>query len=478
MSNLNATGSPADRRDPAYLDYVADSNLQNYVKQKFGKQYQNLSSKEIDELVRERLYRIKSAKSTDAESSAVSGVTSDDTEPWCADMDQNKYVRTSNGFMRTDTGRKVDDDRLTHQNCYTTLVNDKGCDEHVYQCLLNDDAESLDKCLQSARNVDFNKVSKDQVSNMHPLVALRTLQKFGFKTRSIYDPLSGSNLEKVQSVDDWLNSLSDSKRTDIIRSNSQLIKYLSLIVDLVNSNPGILNPSYSGKTQESVGQAKGNNYLDTLGLKIKPDPTGPPAKAHELKVFRQNLKSSSLYGVSAFSGHNSPFKFMAGGELSTPFGSSVTPDVSIVTPQSGGMVIQRFPSSKASKAVGSSYIKEIFHSALQDLAAKGKKLNSQDEQRLRKHLESLETLENSVARSVAYIEEYNNLLRVFKDKSAETLSMDKLKRFVSRYANQQKSYLSQEDYLLKILQTLDEISAKDSNSNDGDLNPINVEFNI
>jgi hypothetical protein len=148
----------------------------------------------------------------------------------------------------------------------------------------------------------------------------------------------------------------------------------------------------------------------------------------------------------------------------------------MVTAQSGGMVLQRFPSSKASKAVGSKYIKEIFNFALQDLRAKGKSLNAQDKARLEKQFNALETLENSVARSVAYIEEYNNLLRVFKDRTTETLSEDKLQRFVSRYANQQKNYLSQEDYLLKILQELDSLSGQ--NSNDGTLKDINVEFNI
>ena len=140
----------------------------------------------------------------------------------------------------------------------------------MFQCLLSDDAASLDVCLNTFKNNEFFKTAKREINSMHPVLALKTLQKFGFRTEYVNDSLGGK-LRKVQSVDSWMKTymketFNPSQIQQITDGNDRLIAYLDLVSQYINANPGILNKGYGGTSAEASGLFKPSDYVRSVGI--------------------------------------------------------------------------------------------------------------------------------------------------------------------------------------------------------------------
>lgn len=446
----------------------------------------------VDKLVRKRLFRIKKARvgtTVEAECNGKPPVEEEERDSCYGDLfEKNVWYRDCDGFYRVENGRNirwgVDTENtkksLSYENsCYSTLVDQDHCEDHVFSCLLENDSKSLDKCLQVAKKVNFNDVSRDQISKMHPIVAVRTLQSFGFGQEEKFDSVANMKIKKVQTLDSWL-AKNKEKVDRIVPNNTDLLNYLRYLVEFVNSNPGILNKNYGASTEEKIGQVPRNKYLSEIGVDRVRDPAGAAARDLELKLFRRNL-SSGLYGSAVASGRSSPFQLSIGGTAYTPFGKSVTPYVSPIAyrPQAGGMgganwLLKKHYDDRSGKFVGAAYISQIFDIALSDLAARNKSLERDDVKKLRNRIDSLHNEEKSIIKSIHYIEEYVKLMDAFRDNKSDTLDLEKLKDFVNRYNKQQMRYHSNEEYLLSILQTIEELSQKEGKSKDYE--PIHLDF--
>lgn len=129
----------------------------------------------------------------------------------------------------------------------------------LYKSLLNDDSVGLEKCISEYDNKGFDNQSKKEIENIHPLVALRILQKFGFKQKEIYDSVAKKNLLKIETVDDWFDNFmkkqfTESQMKNILESdrNKYVINYLNKLVHHVNSNPSLLNDGHVEKSIEQT----------------------------------------------------------------------------------------------------------------------------------------------------------------------------------------------------------------------------------
>ncbi len=131
---------------------------------------------------------------------------------------------------------------------------------------------------------DFFEVSKEEIKNMHPLIALRTLQKFGFRQYRKMDTVANRELNKIERVDHWLkNYVAEHYAKNDVRNaisgNKNLLIYLDLIAQYVNSSScvSILNPEYSGKTEQ-----------DEFAKEIEPTP--PPGFAQPVEPLEPSAK--------------------------------------------------------------------------------------------------------------------------------------------------------------------------------------------
>lgn len=131
---------------------------------------------------------------------------------------------------------------LTKANLYSTSLNFSADEvQHFVRILLeeNPDLTAFDNWILSHANKIFYITGTP--INIHPLMALRILQTFGFKKF-----IDNTRIMKIESVDHWLNNMStiftDPQIQNIIRNrNNHLLEYLQNLVDFINGNPAILN---------------------------------------------------------------------------------------------------------------------------------------------------------------------------------------------------------------------------------------------
>jgi hypothetical protein len=170
----------------------------------------------------------------------------------------------------------VNDDRfkvmMTRQRCYSTMVNanSEQCNKYLYECLLNENGNDIDTCLAMRHlNRNFYDVSKKEINEMHPQMALMIMKKFGFTKYKSMNEILQTELYAIEDIKHWqehhlkhvflskyLNTssepvtnptdkLSEAKNTQefdkFLHENRFLISYLGMVVDFINNQPGLLN---------------------------------------------------------------------------------------------------------------------------------------------------------------------------------------------------------------------------------------------
>ena len=164
-----------------------------------------------------------------------------------------RYARDDDGVLRKvgsdgklDRTRDFEGQELnaalntSNPNCASTGIDvGVGCDD-VYKCLLSGKPEVLSECLSRLRDQDIFAKARKEVASMNPKVAVQLLRTFGFKPRKE----GGSNLMLPPTFEEWSIKLEKTVGADTakaIRENKKLMEYLRAVVDIVRSNPAIIN---------------------------------------------------------------------------------------------------------------------------------------------------------------------------------------------------------------------------------------------
>ncbi|QKF93935.1 hypothetical protein QKU48_gp0477 [Fadolivirus algeromassiliense] len=316
---------------------------------------------------------------------------------------------------------------LKNSQCFSLGLGKDQC-ATVFECLVNGNLDK--KCLDALKtNKDgFFAAAKDQISNIHPVLALRVLQQFGFKKYK--DSLDG--LWKVQSVNHWLNStvkgkFNDADIKEIFRGDSRdVLNYINLVAEHVNANPAILNKGYSGSPSQKVAPEV-PAYAKQLGIRYERPVTSENLFGYDALRLKTHLKLTRL---------QRPFTF-ASGAVSTPFGSTFGPAPMLQAVQTGGgsqcdYIIKKMNSN--GNVTSGALIINYWKALEAGLARRGVKLNPTDTANLTKKIEQLQSVEKEVLRTLCFIDEFNTLKDAFPGMHTDDLlSESKLKMIVDRY---------------------------------------------
>lgn len=447
-------------------------------------------SLQVDKLIRRRLYALSKAP--------IKSFVPEDTkrEEYIDLIDKNKWFIKNGKFVKVVEGTEVEfgvEDPTTinllkaSHGCYTTLVNAKDedqCRKYIFNCLLNNDANSLENCLNTFKTEPhFFDVAVNEINTMHPLLALRTLQRFGFRTHTVYDDEAGTQLRKVERVDHWLNNFvkqqfKEKDTAKVIQNNDRLLAYLDLIAQYINANPGILNKSYGGGSEESAGRYKGSDFVKKLCIPARQEPARKSAVRYELKRFKKQLDCGYV-SCCIRQQRGGPFSYSPTDGFSTPFGpNNLNPGVNVAVPiQNGGgditdWSLKKLNNQSSDLVVGGKFIGEIFKGAIQELESRNKSLSKEDREKIEKRIQDLFKSEMDILKTIYYIEEYNRLMDAFKDYSSTILTVDKLTQMVERHNKLQSKHLDGEQYLLVLLDKLYSLVDKEN----GDYEPLQFEL--
>lgn len=376
---------------------------------------------------------------------------------WYLDLTTNSYYRVENiDGKPTKVPYGLSDPagiNLLKKNnsCASTGVSATGadCRNYIINCILADNKDDFTSCMLD--NKDFYKSSVDEIKNTHPLMALETLRKFGFRKHWVYDSIAGTKILKVESLAHWIKNFLPTKfpAADIqesIRTNENLLTYLRLLSEYVNSNPGILNKSYQGTTEEKKGLITLPAYPKALNMKLRRDPP-VSSPLYDLGLFKKQLELYKYLRRPGFT--MSPYG------LNSPFGSNIIPGFAMNQFQMGGnLKCDQILKTDQNFTHLVQMVKHIFNDLYDQLKSRGKTISHADRDCITTTMENIYKLSHEVQRSICYIDEYNNILESIGDRTSETLSMDKLQEFVNRHGQLLDKSQSEEIKLLSFMEKL------------------------
>lgn len=381
---------------------------------------------------------------------------------------KKKFVRDSSGNLLMEepgkAGLSVMGDEYFNQvsnvqdNCYNTGVPGGQCNKFMFECLLSNESETTKKCIDSLMaSDDFFGEARADIKNLHPILALRILQQFGFRKYQEYDHVASMPLYKVECVNSWMKHyLAKNVSADQIKAmisddrSAHLLKYLGLVVQFVNANPAILNKNYTGSSNEAKGLFIPNQFLQSLGFDEKfTERTDKTTYIKDIGRLRSHLQynawwrpSQKMLGYPPFlgSGNYTPgYPMLQGGG-------------------GGGATCAHVHALRNSgQSLGSDLIKGLLEKVLREFMGRGKKLDSTDEQNMKGRIEKIKGLENQLIETLCYIDEYNGLMAAYGDNTNQTVSEAELKKLLGRadviLGKQQHYYGNVLDDLTRIVDT-------------------------
>ena len=379
--------------------------------------------------------------------------------------DKNIWKYEGDRLYRVEPGtnKKIffgDNDELTRasfnniDNCRGTFVTNKqtDCDKHVYECLFDEEnPDSLKNCWiatgdNGITNDFYNKAKKD-ISSMHPLVALRTLQRFGFRTSLKYDTDAHMDLNKVESVDHWKHNYLNKKfpnEADTVKNNENLLKYLDLVVQYVNANPALLNKHFNGNTLESAGKSLQSSYAKALNLQENVPKSGAINEMFRFNGYLANRMPPTIlrspYGGSTVALSAVPRGFNSLGGLPMAFG-------------------QQYGGANVPQLQGAALVQNVIAIALNTMKHFNKSLDSESHKRLMDKINNMQKVERELNHTIEYLSEYSTLLELFGDYTGTTLNERTVEELVSRYNRLMQKHSTEEQSMMTVLTALHKLSA-------------------
>lgn len=391
---------------------------------------------DTDKVIIQRLYGIKDNK-PEKETDNIINFTDN---IWSRNSDNVFFKKENNKLIRY--GKNDDTTKnLLNKKCVSTNINlpASDCTDYVLKCLLKDDNPNcvLDIDNTSWPNISSKKMRKEILNDLHPLVALQILRKFGFKTYQTNDIMTGKAKIQVINYDKWVKLFAKNKFGENIKSvtdNENLARYLQLLVDFVNANPGILNRT--GNNADNTTQLEHHNppnYAKENNIPLRREYIGQQRGFYESILLNNYIKSLSNNSLPFTKDSQGYYKSILGRDL-----------LGIKDPhsftQSGGNVDndnwfmkninqnnERIP------LMGGKLMEYVFKKSLEDAKKYNKHIDKNDVDKIFEQINELAMMENKMFRILMYIQEYNKILVKNKNVESELIDMSKLKELVNNY---------------------------------------------
>ena len=367
-------------------------------------------------------------------------------------------------------GTPLFEDEVSAQvnNCAAVgFANDiNKCRDFLTEIANNNNSEQLGQ-LASQMN---DAVSGEVVAKLHPKYALAILKSFGFHRKLCSDSIAGRQIEKVQRVEDWKKNFVNKKFSvevaNKIKSNPKLLNFLDLLAQLVNSNPSILNDSYAGETEESVGNVVvPDDLVKRRIVPVQPKNSGKPV----LSWGTINDKMSKIYGSFSkgltFNGNstNSPLG------MDNIFPSIVLPTAatrvvgSTWGSMSGGGDTKVFLQEHDTALEYSNNINKTLLELVSNLKASGKELSKDDIATISVKIGQFEQLEKELYETAQNIQTYSQLIKVLEaEKKREIITDAHIRKYVEKYNHLLNRYEKTGSSLSTLVSLLSDCSGSNS----------------
>lgn len=316
-------------------------------------------------------------------------------------------------------------DSLPKEKCFTTqFQGDHGsCVKFIGELILSDDTEALNKYFASKHDSSFENIGAENIADMDPRMAVKILQKFGIKEYAI--PEGGKMVKKFEHVSQWLEHIQSmglsAESLQNITSNKKLIDYLEMIVSFVNHNPVILNSGVL-EPKEAI-PSEHASYLERTGVKRLPSLPLFETKGEQNVILKKLVEATK----------------MTRGLISQPFGF---PMMSIPRLQLGGGT--------------ASSLRGIIGGLIEDLGHNGKKLTTQDRNKIDESLKLLDKLDGALTGVAGQLSDFREWSNIIGGSRPEVVSLGKIEESLDKWKECASKYSHLELGLLNVAQKLSE----------------------
>jgi len=390
------------------------------------------------------------------------------------DVNGEYYIIENNKPVKLDRDSDVAKQLLSiGNNCFGTGASKASCNTVLNKCLLDNDPSSVKDCIEALSHTpNIVDEMKNQIQKLHPLVALRILQRFGFKRHNVFDSASNQNIFKVETVAHWRkrflannDRLTNEDKQNLESGNHVLLQYLELLSQYINCNPGVLNKGYSGTTVEQQGlPGLRSERAVKLGVELRKEPPSGANAKYNLALFNQFI-NNGYQGTLHRAGVNPIFAGIAqGGIINSPLHSIIgtTPGMVGVVQAGGGSDFEHIIKNLNRGCSSAKLINAIFGSQTELMRGRRQQLNQEDYNRIISRIEQLTKLESELLQTTAFISEYNNLFNIYGEYAGETLTEKKIQDLVNRHHRLQTNKFSTEKDLSNILVKLEKLTGDDN----------------
>jgi hypothetical protein len=323
------------------------------------------------------------------------------------------------------------------------------CTDYLLQCIDGADPTS---CRNYMTDKEFwgdnNNSIKQEVTKMLPAMALTTLEKFGFKQITVNDSIAKRNINKVEPVNSWLQKLekdmNDPMQFSNIENNTNLILYLTLLVDKINGSPQILNKNIVESEDTSIYNPK--RFVGQLLYNIGLLPKVSIIPNYAANVNRIN--DTFRYGLNIAAGYPIYLIKQRGG--------------------ASGMVVEPY----RYVSIG---LENQYNTLKNVLKTHGKTLDESNDNEVKALFANFRNTENKVVQTMKIMEKYIELMDVFAyNDPHQILNLETLNEITKSYEHQLNKTNRKQDTLVQALQTLADIvqeavnksiAAKQNNNN-------------
>lgn len=388
----------------------------------------------VDDLVRKRLYQLRELlKKEQLPKEPLLGIT--DKNIWKRDETNKLYRDTPQGpvYYEDNSPASLEMFKSSYK-CASSLSKgtEAECGKYMAECILSIDQKQISQCLEFWRNRNFYDIVKEEISNMHPTIAIRILKKFGFREYETYDIECDSYVRKIESRDHWFKDYASKIFTDdvlkIISENDKLLDYLQLITEYINSNLQILNGSQCRKiSSEAVGKIQRTELAVQLGIPLRREP--------KVGSIQGTLYDSAM--------------------LDSYFKSGFFNVIARTNPERianiKNLFIDKIPgTNKKCLNMGAESLQRLIDNTITQLQQQNLQIDPTLRKSLKKKVESLKKLELELMTFEVYLEEFKFLKEMFNDYESEVLDKAQIFELVQKKKELFTKQMTEEDHLKEI----------------------------
>jgi len=316
---------------------------------------------------------------------------------------------TANGQVPVGQGSEYYNSQVTTGNkCMTTQFSGD-CTSYVTKCLRGED---IDQCKEFFTSQDWWATTQEEIRNMNPEIAMKTLRAFGFKEVTTYNSEHKRNIVRVQEVHTWVEGLSsvtnDQATINAIASNTKLVQYLKWVVQLVNCNPAVLNSNFTG-TVGGDGDYDPNRFSHTglakMGL-----------------VARRPVRDSCHKDIDSLASAINRYNITLGIRLNAPIVGGIIP----VRPMVGGGSVVTLNEAETSVDIlresrkeTSTILGKTFEYLVKKLQNYQKDISPGDSAKIEQLINDLAKKENKLYEIINFVEKYSMIVDVFGEDAGQ-----------------------------------------------------------